>query len=406
MALNNHKPYILLFVRTDFPALDKPGGSKKELIGDLYSPSVHSEEVRKTVREHWISKGVYGDDGQKPAQPKEEPINLIDPDDYMSQPSVSLVKPENDWRQLDDGLFIRTQETPTIVIDDGPSVESMDPTLQPNRDYDFTDRMMEHLIESNDKSDGVIELIDNEYDNMLGSESLEILSDTSVIDELFGADTLLDDFNSINNVIMQDPENRGNSNKEIVACPICGDRMSREDWTEHLDGCEGFRFKVSAHTKTKTKDNIFHKKPKVTEGQDPDLGLSSRDLEMFMKAGYSRETVRKLMAEARSNKPLEKRIVYLDEEDDDGPAAEPGEERAAGPARPAPAADDVKEEDVRDDRLGDVVYREPDRMTECPVCNESYALANMNDHLDECLLYNEAPDLRRMKTVIGSKVPY
>lgn len=362
---------------------------------------------------------MYGDAGKKSGQPKEEPVPLVDPDDYMSQPTVSLTKPENDWRQFDDGLFMRTHEPPIIHIDDEPSVESMDPNLQPNRDHDFTQRMMEHLTETNDTRHGVIELIDDEYDNLLGGETLEILSDTSVIDEMFGSDTLLDDFNSINNVIMQDPENRGNSDKEIVACPICGDRMSREDWTEHLDGCEGFRFKVSAHTKVTTKDNIFHVKPKVTVGRDPELGLSLRDLEMFQKAGYGRDIVRDLMNVARSNKRLEGRVVRVDEdgkkstsESTAGSTSESAAESASESAAES-AADSTPSEaptidldgELRDNRLGEVVYREPDRLTECPVCNETLALAHMNDHLDECLLYHEAPDLRRMKSVLGSRFP-
>lgn len=47
------------------------------------------------------------------------------------------------------------------------------------------------------------------------------------------------DFNNINNVVMNDPENIGNPNMEIVMCPICEDRMARNELSSHLDGCNG-----------------------------------------------------------------------------------------------------------------------------------------------------------------------
>lgn len=48
-----------------------------------------------------------------------------------------------------------------------------------------------------------------------------------MIDDIFGTDSLMADFNNINNVVMNDPENVGNRDMEIVTCPICEDRMPR-----------------------------------------------------------------------------------------------------------------------------------------------------------------------------------
>lgn len=69
-------------------------------------------------------------------------------------------------------------------------------------------------------------MIDDEFDDTL-NESIDLLTDNSVIDEIFGTDTLMADFNNINNVVMNDPDKIGNRDMEIVTCPICEDRMPR-----------------------------------------------------------------------------------------------------------------------------------------------------------------------------------
>lgn len=61
----------------------------------------------------------------------------------------------------------------------------------------------------------------------VNNKSLDLLTDNSVIDDIFGTDSLMADFNNINNVVMNDPENVGNRENEIVTCPICEDKMPR-----------------------------------------------------------------------------------------------------------------------------------------------------------------------------------
>lgn len=374
----------------DFPTLVKPRAPKAELIGELYTPSQSAEERRKTVREHWLTRGLLGDPEKREKQPRAN----VD-DELLSLPAVTLVKPSTDWEQFGDGLYVETskknRKSATINIDDDPPpVVSVDPRLHPNRDFDFTQRLVDHLKESIDTRDTTIELIDDEYDNLLRLETQEIVSDTHVIDEIFGTDTLMDDFNSINNVIMRYPENKGNMKKEIIACPICGDRLAREQWAEHLEGCEGFRFKVTPNSKIRQHDILFQKIP-VLRNQDPEIGILNRDLEMFLKAGYTREEVKKMIRDANANKPLDKKIVNEGEFNTPVP-------KTVGEVHP-------KDEQIVDNRLGDVVFKHPNRMTECPVCNTAVKLSEMNEHLDECLLYNDPPDLNQLNSTIGSIVP-
>lgn len=95
----------------------------------------------------------------------------------------------------------------------------------------------------NDVNDN-IEIIDDEYDDTLANINNYDLFDTSIVDDLFGCDTLMSDFKdlkNLNGVIMNDCENIGNPKKEIIACPICNEKMSRESLDDHLDGCSGIR---------------------------------------------------------------------------------------------------------------------------------------------------------------------
>lgn len=139
------------------------------------------------------------------------------------------------WEEIDDDLLVHNVQNTLIEIADDDNDDEK-PQLLENLPTTIREippmsqkSIKQELLDDIGAADEDIVMIDDEFDDALRNESYEILSDTSVIDDLFGTDTLLRDFNDINNVIMNDPENKGNANKEIIQCPICQDRMPREE---------------------------------------------------------------------------------------------------------------------------------------------------------------------------------
>lgn len=257
-----------------------------------------------------------------------------------------------------------------IVIDlsDEPIVERVR-----NRDKDFAVQVLSAIREEEPDNGAQLILIDDEYDNRLQNVVMEVLTDSSVIDELFGTDTLLRDFDNLNNVIMQDEENAGDSNKEIIACPICGQRWARHKLNDHLEGCEGFRFPVEPRKRAPKRPP---KPPQPSESvqkafPDPVSFATKQELDNLAKLGYGEEVMRKLMLEAASGKPFEECHVHVDV------------------PLPPPIVEDL--EPMDEEPLGDIVRRHPDLLTKCPVCYKDFTLAKMNDHLDFCLERNDPP---------------
>lgn len=93
-----------------------------------------------------------------------------------------------------------------------------------------------------DDDDDII-LIDDEFDDTLAevASNADVDLDTSVVDDMFGTDTLLADFANINDAM---PDQT--TGEQIITCPICTERMSRDNLAEHFDGCQGVRRSVVA----------------------------------------------------------------------------------------------------------------------------------------------------------------
>ncbi|XP_014759856.2 uncharacterized protein LOC6504920 isoform X2 [Drosophila ananassae] len=100
------------------------------------------------------------------------------------------------------------------------------------------------LDESQQFSEDDITFIDNEFDENLDkahNASLDAaveLADQSIIDDFFGEDTLLRDFQDQNDVRAFGSGNSENdTTQEIVFCPICFERIQRNQLDNHLEGC-------------------------------------------------------------------------------------------------------------------------------------------------------------------------
>lgn len=91
------------------------------------------------------------------------------------------------WEEIDDDILIHSVQNAVIEIDDGsndgflPAV-AIEPTARSSKPPVSIKR---ELLDDLGEEDENIEMIDDEFDDTL-NESLDILTDTSVIDELFG----------------------------------------------------------------------------------------------------------------------------------------------------------------------------------------------------------------------------
>lgn len=226
-----------------------------------------------------------------------------------------------------------------------------------------------------DGDQSFVELIDDEFEDDLHNKSLDLLADTSVIDDIFGTDTLMSDFNNLNDVIMRDPENIGNPGREIITCPICQDKLPREDLSEHLEGCGGIKVEVKRKGAGKAVPYYRQKKKPPaapSRASQPNSTMSREDEERLMSAGYSLEDLRRLQMEQQEEESYNKRIFneLADEERD---------QRAGGsrPREPQPS--------TSRDGIGDGAIEILQDLQACPVCNSMVPAEEMNSHLDVCL---------------------
>lgn len=191
-----------------------------------------------------------------------------------------------------------------------------------------------------------------------------------------GTDTLLTDFNNINNVVMNDPENIGNSDMEIVQCPICEDRMPRGELSSHLDGCNGITVKINPRKRgEKIKPLPFYKnqvKPSKTQIRD-------REQELLRQAGYTQEQIDRLSKENREAKEYNDRIM-------DEMAHDERHRRTTSVITQNPTNNDIETITLDDESSNSSSV--PEKLP-CPVCNTPVNANQINQHLDECLQAND-----------------
>lgn len=99
-----------------------------------------------------------------------------------------MIEASSAWEEIDDDILIHSVQNTVIEIDDGSNdglsfVE--EPVRLPTREKKAPFSIKNELLDDLGEEDANIEMIDDEFDDTL-NVSLEILTDTSVIDELFG----------------------------------------------------------------------------------------------------------------------------------------------------------------------------------------------------------------------------
>lgn len=205
------------------------------------------------------------------------------------------------------------------------------------------------------------------------------LADSTVIDDLFGEDTLLNDFNK-NNEIFQN----ANEDDEIINCPLCQEKMARETLEVHLDGCSGVTVTILpkkfgkliqkavptsfitlpsvAKTNSRNQNSSVKKKfpPSTFTNQRP---LTSNSLSISTPSTSNSK-------KSNSNKfsiPLSKTSV--------------AEELALCGYTEEEIQNVIK--DMEETAEGEKIKKRP-----CPVCETEIDINLMNQHLDDCLLFD------------------
>lgn len=156
------------------------------------------------------------------------------------------------WESYDDDIQIGAVSSQVISVLDSSDEEDVCPSgasAASSKKLSSQERTAQIkrevlLDESQQFSEDDITFIDDEYDEDFDknhNQSLDAaveLADQSLIDDFFGEDTLLRDFQDQNDVQAIGPRNTGNdATQEIVFCPICFERIQRNQLDNHLEGC-------------------------------------------------------------------------------------------------------------------------------------------------------------------------
>ena len=289
------------------------------------------------LRDIWSKK--YPPNSTTNSQQTNEPAHKIRP--------ISVTESKSLWEEIDDEVAVL--EVNNTIIDLSDSDDDYDQKPFPNIKLTACERtktIKEELLEENE-NDSDIELIDDEYDDQQSSASVE-LADTSVIDDIFGTDTLIDDFNNINSVTMKDSENRGRPEREIISCPICQEKMCREILSDHLNGCLGITIKISAVNKVQKNQRVTFSGGKRKSTTKP---LTER--EVLAKAGYKSNVIDRVLKQKEEERQYNRRIIN-----------EMASERL-------------------EQQESSTIEKHP-----CPVCSALFKDSEMSDHLDVCLSNN------------------
>lgn len=345
----------------------------------------------QNVRDRWANK--FNSPETKPstdtsANVPEKKCSVDSPNDAFQSTSH--------WESIDDDIAIQEVTHEVIDISDTeefeftPPVADRKPIDKPKQSpQDRRTTIRRELMDDDEDDDNksIIELIDDEFDDEMHNKSLEVLSDASVINDIFGTDTLIDDFNNINNVIMKDPENKGNPNKEIISCPICHEKMSRDLLTEHLDGCGGIVVEIKFRGNGSQGKGLpfYKKKPPATRVKPEQKDCKSQKEQQLLAAGYTMNDIQRLLKENQEEEEYNRRI--LNEMADE--RRERPSERASGRMnrrtngeQTTNASSDVNKSNI----IAVLEDQHP-----CPICNTMVSAIDINMHLDVCLL-NAADD--------------
>lgn len=286
-----------------------------------------------------------------------------------------------DWLVLDDDIMLRNPPTETIAIlsddesesddnENGFGVEPLKRSTPLTADERHQVIKNEILEDTEDLLDEDIILIDDEYDDNAQDDKNEManlsaaaeLADSSVIDEFFGDDTMLKDFNRENDVKPSGSYHFPNPNDDIITCPICQGKMKRCLFADHIDGCTGIAIKIAPPK------HLLKKLSSTSRPLNPTRTSRPSRKDILQKAGYS-----------------EQDLINLTSTSDDEFSSSSSNINLSSPNRPDTVSTNVAwSPEEMDTRL----YRQRNILKstiQCPNCGQEVEQATINDHLDDCL---------------------
>ncbi|XP_032580023.1 sprT-like domain-containing protein Spartan [Drosophila sechellia] len=149
------------------------------------------------------------------------------------------------WESYDDDVMVRDVHVPFVNLVDSDSDEEemkMPAGRNTMSSQERTQNIKRQVMEDElTLCEDDILLIDDEYDDeVAANDSLTAateLADQSIIDDIFGEDTLLKEFQRENDVQPTCSSYGKNTGNDIVSCPICFEKMKRTELSNHFDGC-------------------------------------------------------------------------------------------------------------------------------------------------------------------------
>ncbi|XP_023166881.2 sprT-like domain-containing protein Spartan [Drosophila hydei] len=203
------------------------------------SPAQQSDNVnRNHLREVWSKR--FANDNRKTTEPQIKQENSS----KRRRVSDNMVS----WESYDNDVMVRDMLEPVISISDSddeiepevklptPNVPKKAPQLS---SHERTINIKREVMEDETMyGDDEIFMIDDEYDDSVNELSAAAeLADQSIIDDLFGEDTLLQEFQRENDVVPCSSRYQYDAGNDITSCPICFEKMKRSEFSNHLDGC-------------------------------------------------------------------------------------------------------------------------------------------------------------------------
>lgn len=330
-------------------------------LGSTRDVGAESSSPAANVRNMWAQRWAASESTTGAKKPESEKVK------EEVKTESGFKKPVEVWEELDDEIMIKEVHNEVIELEssddeDNQFVRPKSPKRAKPADFlNHSQAIKNEVFDDLGVEEDDIEFIDDDFDDELGDESFTILSDSSVLDDLFGNDTLMDDFNSINGVIMSDKENRGNKGREIITCPICQDQMPRDDLSSHLDGCSGIKVELKHRPKGSSKKNSKRLPFYTASTASTSRGIDAEDRQVLLKAGYSSSMIDSLNVNSEERE-YNARINR-----------EMREERVSGVS------------DIGGPNENNSRNEADDAVVPCPVCNKMVIRSGINAHLDQCL---------------------
>ncbi|EDV99617.1 GH12438 [Drosophila grimshawi] len=182
------------------------------------------------------------DNRNKQTEPKQEAQNKQNPSKRRRDSSET-----EGWEKCDEDVFIYDVKVPILTISDSEheaEAENNVVLTKPLKSaaissHDRTINIKREVMEEEGLyNDDDIVMIDDEYDDNVDEMTAAIeLSDLSITEDLFGEDTLLQEYQLENDVVACSSGFQFNAANDITSCPICFEKMKRCEFTNHLEGC-------------------------------------------------------------------------------------------------------------------------------------------------------------------------